>query len=210
MNLPANITNMVNAMEEAKTRVSADSDSQFLKLDKVDGWIYGADDIQVEDQSNWAINPNSFATGFQAWDDSEFEDEVMSLITEAPVIRSELPAANGTWSPAIAFQLVCIDGEDKGLSVLYKTTAKGGQKAFKVVLDEVLVRAKAGEAELVPIVHLKQDSYKHKSYGKIVTPVFDIVGWADMDAAVPDEPEKEPEAEKEPEPKPRRRNRARK
>jgi hypothetical protein len=35
----------------------------------------------------------------------------------------------------------------------------------------------------VAIVRLKKDHYVHKSYGRIYTPVFEIVEWASMDGA---------------------------
>jgi hypothetical protein len=33
----------------------------------------------------------------------------------------------------------------------------------------------------VPIVTLGKDHYQHKSYGRIYTPVFEIVEWVSMD-----------------------------
>ncbi len=48
----------------------------------------------------------------------------------------------------------------------------------------------------VPVVRLKKDHYAHKSYGKIYTPVFELVEWVSMDGETPkaDEPEAEPAA----------------
>jgi hypothetical protein len=37
----------------------------------------------------------------------------------------------------------------------------------------------------VPVVRLKKDHYAHKSYGKIYTPVFEIVEWVSMDGEAP-------------------------
>ena len=37
------------------------------------------------------------------------------------------------------------------------------------------------QSKPVAIVRLKKDSYAHKSYGKIYTPVFEIVEWVSMD-----------------------------
>jgi hypothetical protein len=34
-------------------------------------------------------------------------------------------------------------------------------------------------------VRLKKDHYAHKSYGKIYTPVFEIVEWMSMDGEAP-------------------------
>jgi hypothetical protein len=52
----------------------------------------------------------------------------------------------------------------------------------------------------VPIVKLKKDHYAHKSYGKIYTPVFEVVEWVSMDG--------ESEAEEAPAPAAGRRRRA--
>jgi hypothetical protein len=53
----------------------------------------------------------------------------------------------------------------------------------------------------VAIVRLKKDHYAHKSYGKIYTPVFEVVEWVSMDG----EPEPAPEAVEAPAPVGRRR-----
>jgi hypothetical protein len=34
----------------------------------------------------------------------------------------------------------------------------------------------------VPVIKLKKDHYAHKSYGRIFTPVFQLVEWVGMDA----------------------------
>ena len=58
------------------------------------------------------------------------------------------------------------------------------------------VQAKGDEAGL-PIIELRSDSYKHRTYGKIFFPVMHIVGWTgpdgkplsladDMEDAIPD------------------------
>jgi hypothetical protein len=48
------------------------------------------------------------------------------------------------------------------------------------------------QSKPVAIVRLKKDHYAHKSYGKIYTPVFEVVEWVSMDG----EPTvAEPEAE---------------
>jgi hypothetical protein len=50
-------------------------------------------------------------------------------------------------------------------------------------------------------VRLKKDHYAHKSYGKIYTPVFELVEWVSMDGETP-------EVAPEPEAAPTRRRRA--
>jgi hypothetical protein len=42
------------------------------------------------------------------------------------------------------------------------------------------------QSKPVPVVRLKKDHYSHKSYGKIYTPVFEIVEWVSMDGEAPE------------------------
>jgi hypothetical protein len=60
------------------------------------------------------------------------------------------------------------------------------------------------QSKPVAIVRLKKDHYAHKSYGKIYTPVFEVVEWVSMDG----EPEPAPEAVEAPAPVGRRRRAA--
>jgi hypothetical protein len=57
------------------------------------------------------------------------------------------------------------------------------------------------QSKPVAIVRLKKDHYQHKSYGKIYTPVFEIVEWMSMDG----ESDAAPEAAAEEAPARRRR-----
>ena len=43
------------------------------------------------------------------------------------------------------------------------------------------------QSKPVPVVRLKKDHYTHKSYGKIFTPLFEIVEWVSMEGKVEEE-----------------------
>jgi hypothetical protein len=60
------------------------------------------------------------------------------------------------------------------------------------------------QSKPVPVVRLKKEHYQHKSYGRIYTPVFEIVDWVGMDGER-DEPAAEAEAPAEAAPTRRRR-----
>jgi hypothetical protein len=47
------------------------------------------------------------------------------------------------------------------------------------------------------VVRLKKEHYTHKSYGRIYTPVFDVVSWVGLEGPTAAEPEAETEAEEE-------------
>lgn len=185
MSLPATITDLVASIQQTKTRLAASGgsgDTQFLKMTKQGFWAYGADETEVEDGSRWAVNPNAFATGFACWGDGELLDEAMALVTEAPIIKSDLPVHAKPWGAQVGLQLACVSGEDAGVQVAYTATSVGGKKAYTALLDALLVQAQSGSPDIVPIVELEVESYKHKKYGKVLTPTFKIVEWQSLDA----------------------------
>ena len=61
------------------------------------------------------------------------------------------------------------------------------------------------QAKPVPVIRLKKEHYQHKSYGRIFTPVFDIVKWVGMDAPAVEEDAADAEAPTEDAPRRRRR-----
>jgi len=215
MTLPATMSKAIAGLKETSTRIAADSgDAQYLKLDKGGYWCFGAEETEVEESSVWAINPVSLAVGYVAWGDGELLGEEMVPASDTPIMRGDLPDVGAPWKPQIGMQLVCTDGEDKGTTVIYKASSKGGQKAFKQVLDAIVKQAESGSDKVVPLVTLEVDSYKHSQYGKIYTPVLEVVEWADFDGAAvgetaPDAPEKAPDENKEDDEAPKRRRRRR-
>jgi hypothetical protein len=63
----------------------------------------------------------------------------------------------------------------------YTVTSVGGKRAVQTLAVALADQVEKDQSKPVAIVRLKKDSYQHKSYGKIYTPVFDIVEWVSMD-----------------------------
>lgn len=209
-NLPATMSNLKSSIMKAKQRLETSAPGggdDFLRLTKAQTWEYGADDTEAQEGAKWALNPQSFQMGFIAWgDSSDVLGESMGSIAEDPIIRSELPEVGASWAEQVGVQMRCVTGEDKGQQVLYKTTSKGGRDEFNRILAAVLDRLENNEKNVVPIIKLETSSYKHKKYGKIVTPVLNIVDWKPIEADSVDEDEPA-EVEDEPTPAPTKRRR---
>ncbi len=166
----------------------ASGSKPFLRLHPDgDGWLYGADNIQVEDGSLWAVNPFSFQSGWVAWADPkkngnrrEKLGEVMGSIANPPPCPNiDHSAKGGDWKEQFGFALVCISGEDEGTEVMYQANSYGGKAGFDAVYREVVERPSVDHC--FPVVELKVESYQNKAYGKTVyNPVFQIVDWANM------------------------------
>lgn len=180
MNLPSNINSLVNALETSLTQQAVTSgDTPFLRLLKSGEWVFGGDDCDVPASSKWAVNTASFGMGFQAWDNGELAGEEVAPFTAPPILKSDLENVGAEWKPMITVHLACISGTYKGTVVMYKTTAKGGIKAMKELMQSIVDHFKAhpDSDKFIPVVTLNTDSYKHKTYGKIYTPVISIVDW---------------------------------
>jgi hypothetical protein len=161
----------------------------FLRLDQEgNGFMYGADNVEVEENSHWAINPFSFRSGHVTWADPkknggkrEKLGEIMAPIANAITCPdTDHSAKGGEWKEQFGFDLICISGEDEGEEVAFNTDSHGGKYAFDSIFDAVATRPNA--AFCFPVVALEFGSYKNRTWNKtIYTPVFKVMDWSDMD-----------------------------
>ena len=207
--LPATLDKAIDAMQSASVAIdTSGGDFSYLKLAKSGDWVHGADDDEINLESQFAVSTESFFAGFQAWDEGELAGEEVRLLTEPPLTHADLADVGAEWKPLIGFQLVGVDGADNGLQLIYKTTAKGGIKAVNTLMKTIVAHVREGnhDGKLIPIIELGTDSYRHKRYGKIFTPILKVVDWvADLPqgATVADAPE----TDEVDDPTPRRRRR---
>jgi len=164
--------------------------SVILKMDKTGHWVYGADQTEVEPDSKWAINPFSFVHGVIAWGDGVVLGEKMVALTDPlPEMDDAPPNAARGWEKQVGFSLKCLTGEDKGLEARYTATSVGGKRSFEALASAFANQVSQDESKPVPVVLLKKEHYQHKSYGRIYTPIFEIVEFVSMDG--PSEEEEE-------------------
>jgi hypothetical protein len=160
----------------------------ILKMDKGGHWVFGADQTEVEDESTWAVNPFSFVHGFIAWGDGEVLGEKMVAVSQPlPEIDEAPPGAKKGWEQQIGMSLKCLTGDDAGMEARFTTTSVGGKRGVQTIAAALAEQVDVDQTRPVPVVRLKKDHYQHKSYGKIYTPIFEIVEWVSMEG---EEPEK--------------------
>jgi hypothetical protein len=182
----------------------------ILKMDKTGHWVFGADQTETEENATWAVNPFSFVHGFIAWGDGEVLGEKMVSVAEPlPELDVPPPGARKGWEPQVGMTLRCMDGEDKGMEARFTVTSVGGKRAVQTLAVAIAEQVDKDQSHPVPVVRLRKEHYQHKSYGRIFTPVFEIVNWAGMDGEPSaDASEGQPEEEATPADEPRRRRRA--
>jgi hypothetical protein len=189
---PAALSSSLRALENSVTAGGV----VILKMDKTGCWVFGADQTEVEDDATWAVNPYSFVHGYIAWGDGVVLGEQMTSITAPLPELGEAPAgAKKGWETQIGVSLKCLSGEDEGLEARYAATSSGGLKAVKMLGLAVAAQVELDQTTPVPVVKLKKEHYQHKKYGRIFTPVFDIISWMPMDSKAVETEAKEEIAE---------------
>ena len=203
-NLPS-VTSLAQSLRSLDTGTAL-GNTVILKMDKTGHWVFGADQTEVEDDSLWAINPFSFTHGYIAWGDGEVLGEKMASVTQPlPELEPAPPGSKRGWEPQVGMSLKCVKGEDKDLEARFQTTSVGGKRAAQVLALAIASQVEKDQSRPVPVVRLKKEHYTHKSYGRIYTPVFDVVEWISLDG--PDAEVKEEAPAEEPAPEPGRRRR---
>ena len=204
-NLPA-VASLSTALRSIASDVGP-TGSVIIKMDKTGHWVFGADQTEVEDDSLWAVNPFSFVHGFIAWGDGEVLGEKMVPVAEPlPEVGPAPSAAKRGWETQVGMSLKCIKGEDVGMEARYNVTSVGGKRAVQELAVAIATQVDADQTKPVPVVRLKKEHYQHKSYGRIYTPIFDIVEFVSMDAAPEAPAEGDAEAVQESTPGRRRRS----
>ena len=190
--LPA-VTTLAQSLRTLES--AAPMSSAIIKMDKTGHWVYGADQTEAEDDARWAVNPFSFVHGFIAWGDGEVLAEKMASVTQPlPELDAAPPSAKKGWEQQVGLMLKCLTGEDEGLECRYTTTSVGGKRAVQQLAVAIAAQVEKDPDRPVPIVTLGKDHYQHKSYGRIFTPVFEVLEWVSMDGSDADKGAQEPDA----------------
>ena len=178
--LPA-VSSLSTALRNIEVDVGP-AGTAILKMDKTGHWVFGADQTEAEEDSKWAINPFSFVHGFIAWGDGEVLGEKMVSVSQPlPELEPAPPQSKKGWEIQAGLSLRCISGEDAGLQARYSTTSVGGKRAVLALGAAIVAQVERDQSKPVPVVLLKKEHYQHKNYGRIYTPVFEIVEWVSME-----------------------------
>ena len=161
----------------------------ILKMDKTGHWVFGADQTEVEEGSEWAVNPFSFVHGYIAWGDGDVLGEKMVPVTQPlPEMDAAPPQSKRGWETQVGLSLKCMSGEDAGLEVRYSTTSVGGKRAVQALAVAIAQQINADQDKPVAVVTLAKDHYQHKSYGRIFTPVFNVQRYVSMSGEAQEAP----------------------
>ncbi len=161
---------------------------QHLKFSKSGEWEFGIEGVTVNEDEVLAVNPASFVTGWQGWNNGVPVDGPFVSVTKAKTLplESELPpipdGENNGWNLqlGVGFRLVREKEEDCA-NLQFRTHSSGGLRTLERLRHQVAMGMKEHSDAPLALVKLSNDSYKHSKFGKIYIPVITIVGWADAE-----------------------------
>jgi hypothetical protein len=184
--LPSNFVEQLSkgiAESRASTVISAGG-KPSLRLLKDGDWVFGQGNEEVQSGSRWAVNVATIEHGYVCWIDGSLRGESMISVFQRKPERP--PMIEGTpYKEQRSFDMKCIDGDDAGTEVLYKTSSISGMAATDKLFAALQARATEDQTYIFPVVQLDVDHYPHKKHGKIYTPILNIVGWVDANGNAP-------------------------
>jgi len=177
--LPADFgDSLMRGIEQTRSTIGTAGGKPFLRLSRTGDYIYGPQNVDVQDGSHWAVNLASLEHGWVCWGDGELLGQIMVDVRLPQPQRP--PAVEGYgFEPQFGMSLACISGDDKGVEVIYKNNSLGYKKAFDQLLADIRARYIIDQQFYWPVIELNTSSYPHKKYGQIFEPIFKVVGWAD-------------------------------
>lgn len=182
--LPANfIDKLASGIAESRaTTLLAGGGKPFLRLLKNEVWVWGPSNEEMQPGSRWVVNIMSLAHGWNCWVDSEMRGEVMASMAD-PKPECPPPIDGTPYKEQRAFELKCIDGDDEGTEVLYKCNSLSGIRAIDGLLAQIQRQLATAEGRLhpCPVITFGSSWYDHPKFGRVTTPIYDLVGWSDMD-----------------------------
>ena len=159
----------------------------FLKMDKTGAWSFGQDEVPVGPEDKVYVDPMGFVHGWQCWANTDIpgvdakmlDEKIVPMFEPLPEKPFQTPENGRPWSELRGMS-VALNGQ----ALKYSTTSVGGLNAIASLAEKYAKQFVKDRSKLVAVLSLTCDSYKHpnKTYGKIFTPVLNVVDWV---SAVP-------------------------
>ena len=187
-NIPAVITGMTNAMK-ALAGQDGQSAPLFINLPSKTGkWSVGRDQEALPAGTKVVMDPEALEIGWVAWYGGKnianvMVDMLSGQAPEKPVaddegkpLPSDVDPKTGEPLCKVSPQYVMGVTLEGGLRAIIRGGSVGFKFAIEDVLQKIVLRARAGETKLCPVLELAVGSYTN-AYGKQYPPKFNVVGW---------------------------------
>jgi hypothetical protein len=159
-------------------------------------WFAGRSDAEQEVGSKILIaDLENLMTGWRRWWDKRITDQVVGLVVDnfKPPQRNDLGDSDerdwerdsagkpsDPWQFGFFLRLVDPDSEE---AFAWSATSNGARRAMGDLVNAFAKRRRKNPESCIPLVRLASDYYKHKDFGRVDVPKFEIVEWHATDAA---------------------------
>lgn len=163
---------------------------ELLKFNKGD-WLAGQNNDELDAGTRMIAAMDELMIGWLKWEDGKPTDMKMGRVIEGfvPPSRKELGDTDeADWDvdddgkpkdPWTLTNYLILKEEDGDQLYTFAPSSKGGIGCIGK-LSGIYGKAMRQKPDQFPIVELRFDAYNHpnKAYGRIKTPVLEVVGWA--------------------------------
>jgi hypothetical protein len=178
---------LVEGIQESNsTTILAGGGMPILRLLKSGVFVYGQNADEVQEGSEWAINPLSIMHGWGCWSDNPGNQkntllgEIMVPVNQKKPLKPE-PINGFEYKEQRFMNLMCVTGNDEGTEVVWKIGSLGGMRAYSNFSAAFTAQLRKDPKHPVAIVQLLVDDYPHPKWGQTFVPVIEIVDWASLD-----------------------------
>lgn len=162
-------------------------EGSLLRFTKSGDWIAGQEEEDIPEGTELIMGLNTLKRGWVKWADQKPVDSRMGLVSEGfrPCNREELgdldedewekdddDNSRDPWQDTMQ---VLLKDPESGEVYTYATASKSGKTALGEVAQVYGDRLQDGEdPDAMPVIKLASSFYKHKTYGRIMIPVFEM------------------------------------
>lgn len=146
---------------------------QYLSRAATGAFFLGTDRLPVEPDSEWAVDPESFLRGYQAWGlpADPPVGQVVDVPGCTPVTRDQLQPVfyrdptgaevEALWKPLQGFRALCVKGMHKGIVAEYTSAAISCCRTILRLVGAVKNRAAARQS-VTPVILLQSKEFSTK------------------------------------------------
>lgn len=177
---------------------ASDGGMPYLRLLKDGEWVFGKDDVVVQQGTKAVVDVKSAKVGYACWTDrakNKMKDvrlgEVMADVFKGePVPReADLPkhvdpetGEPAQWKLQASFVVKLLDGDNAGQPLLWKTSSYNGLLSASELSRQIAARVDEGNEAVFPVIEIRSVAAKN-AYGRFYKPDMRIVGWMTEDEA---------------------------
>src|SRR5262245_7145275 len=162
------VNKMLTGIRESRQTTVITGTRPFMRLARDGEWIYGQSNEPIQEGTLWGRNPLSIGHGWVCWPTGDTAGqagnkilgESMTAVHEPKPVRPE-PINGFPFVEQRQIDMKCLNGEDAGTEVLFKTNSVGGMRAFDGLLAKLQTQLMDNPAYPCPVMELLVDSYNH-------------------------------------------------